>query len=415
MNKISIKISLLLALTFSIACSDSKKNFVVNDFELACKQYHMLISETPSSKFWPHTLNFDGTILTTSINWWTVGFFPGTLWYIYEYTKDKICYDAAINWTEALYVNRLDSSNHDIGFEMICSYGNAYRITHNKEYIPVLIESANSLCKRYSPKVGSIQSWDARLARNGVDHWNFPVIIDNLMNLELLFFATQETKDSTYYNIALQHAKKSLKNHVRPDFSTYHVVDYDPETGEVMHQQTQQGYADNSTWSRGQAWAIYGFTMCYRYTKDPDFLSEAIALANFAINNPSMPEDGIPIWDYNVGQQGYTPPVEYSKNKINLKPRDVSAAAIMASSMLELCQYCKGETSKKLFDAAEKILMSLSSDTYLAKPHTNGGFILKHSTGNMPSGFEIDVPLIYADYYFVEALSRYDSLMNKHN
>ncbi len=398
-----------LLLAFASCGRPAHTDLVERSFQRAVKQYEYLAGSMTSTSQWPYTLRGD-TLFPVSIHNWTVGFFPGSLWYIYEYTQDLPTLENAKKWTESLEENQWDTTNHDIGFEMYCSYGNGLRLTGDVSYEPILIESAKSLCKRFSPTVGCILSWNPRTARNGVDRWEYPVIIDNMMNLELLFYATRVTGDSTYYNIAVSHADKTMKEHFRPDMSTYHVVDYDPQTGQVAHKQTQQGFADNSTWARGQSWALYGFTMSYRCTGKPEYLATAIGAANFMLDLPTMPADGIPVWDYNVGEPGFTPVVDYTPEEIALKPRDASAAAIAASAMLELSGYCDGEQKRKLFDGAEKILASLGSDAYLAAEGENRGFLLMHSTANMPGKADVDVPLNYADYYFLEALLRYDAL-----
>ena len=220
------------------------------------------------------------------------------------------------------------------------------------------------------------------------------------MNLELLFWATQATGDSTFYDIAVKHADTTLKNHFRADNSLYHGLNYNPETGEIKHYQAGQGFSEKSAWARGQAWGLYGYTMMYRFTKDRKYLEQAIKIAEFTLNHPNMPKDLIPYWDYNAPD-------------IPDALRDASAAAINCSGLLELSQYVSGERAKKYYKAAEKMLQTLSSPAYTAEEGTNGGFILKHSVGNIPSGTEIDMPLTYADYYYVEALCRYKSLNDK--
>ena len=225
------------------------------------------------------------------------------------------------------------------------------------------------------------------------------------MNLELLYFATKVTGDSIYAQIANKHAETTAKNQFREDYSNYHVVDYDENTGQVLHQATCQGFSDNSAWARGQAWAVYGYTMAYRETKRADYLNMAVKTADFWLNHPNLPEDGIPYWDFNAGQAGYIPDWNYDPEMFKVVPRDVSAAAIVASAFLELAGYVPD--GAKYISAAAKILNSLSSPDYLAKPGTNCNFLLMHSVGSIPHGNEIDVPLIYADYYYMEALLRY--------
>lgn len=300
------------------------------------------------------------------------------------------------------------TNHHDIGFLMYCSFGNAYRLTGNEAYKDVLVESARSLCTRFNEKTGCIKSWNYRKSWNGKDEWFYPVIIDNMMNLELLYFATKVTGDSVYAKVANRHAETTAKNQFREDYSNYHVVNYDAETGEVLNQATCQGFSDNSAWARGQAWAIYGYTMAYRETHRQDFLDMAVHTADFWLNHPNLPEDGIPYWDFNAGQEDYVPDWNYDPEIFKVVPRDASAAAIVASAFLELSGYVTD--GKKYSAAAAHILKSLSSPAYLAEPRTNCNFILMHSVGSIPHGEEIDVPLIYADYYYLEALMRYKNM-----
>ncbi|MBN1293153.1 MAG: glycoside hydrolase family 88 protein [Candidatus Latescibacteria bacterium] len=330
--------------------------------------------------------NPDGTWRTTDMYGWTSGHFPGCLWYAWEYSKDPSLKAAAIKWTEALEPVKDYTGNHDVGFMIYCSYGNGYRLTHNESYVPVIVKAAESLSTRYTRPVGLIQSW------NSNDRWKYPVIIDNMMNLELIFFAAKHGGFSELYLIAEEHALNTMKNHVREDGSTFHVVDYDPETGAVRAKNTAQGYADDSTWSRGQAWGLYGFTMTYRETKNPVFLRTAQKLADFYIEH--LPEDYVPYWDF------------FAPNIPNEK-RDTSAGAIAASGLLELSTLVSDKAvSKKYYRTALNILNSLCSPEYLTEG-TNSPGILQHAVGSIPHNVEVDVSLIYGDYYFLEALLRY--------
>ncbi|WP_211309851.1 glycoside hydrolase family 88 protein [Mucilaginibacter yixingensis] len=367
-----------------------------------------MLKEQHDYRLYPRTANEDGTLKNTSLKEWTSGFWAGNLWYLYEYTHKQEWKDAALAWTNTLADNQYNKSTHDLGFMMYCSYGNAYRLTHNPQYKSIMIQSAKSLASRYSPVTKTIKSWDQRLSWDGKTMWHYPVIIDNMMNLELLFWATKATGDSTYYKIAVNHAETTMKNHVRPDYSTYHVVNYDEKTGKVLNRETCQGYADNSTWARGQAWAIYGFTMVYRETHDKRFLELAQHLADFFLNNKRLPEDKIPLWDFNVNQPGYRPLWAYDRDKYSDPiPRDASAAAVVSSALFELSDFSKGEQRANYKNEAVQMLTSLSSSVYLAIPHTNDNFLIKHSVGSLPHHAEIDVPLCYADYYYLEALLRY--------
>jgi hypothetical protein len=335
---------------------------------------------------YPRSTLSDGSWKTTPIRDWTSGFFPGILWYMSELMNEPIFKRSAEKWTQGLAPIQYYAGSHDIGFMMYCSYGNGYRITGSKEYKQVLLQTARTLMTRFNPTVGSIKSWDNK-------KWQFPVIIDNMMNLELLFWASKNGGSQTMYDAAVRHAETTMRNHFRPDWSTYHVIGYDTLNGNVLSKGTHQGYADNSCWSRGQAWAIYGFTMAYRFTNDKRFLATAQHAAEYFIDH--LPADHVPYWDFNAP-------------KIPAEPRDASAGAIAASALLELSGYAGDTATKdKYFSTAASILNSLSSDAYLNTGATGQG-IIKHSVGSKPGGSEIDVSLIYGDYYFIEALMRYN-------
>ncbi len=322
---------------------------------------------------------------------WTVGFYPGILWQMYETTQDDYWKEEALKRTLALEPYKFNREHHDVGFMMYCSYGQAYRLTGNKEYRDVLIQSAKSLISRYNPKVGTIKSWSNELHPQWKQHIT---IIDNMLNLELLFWASKETGDPVYKDIAVKHAETTMKNHFRNDYSCYHVVEYDETTGAVRNKNTSQGYADESVWARGQSWAVYGYTMLYRETGDPKFLDFAKKVSERFI--AGLPEDYIPYWDFNLtGKDG--------------EPRDASAAAIAAAGLVELSQLVKTpKLAERYCAAADGILNSLASSAYSAKG-VNDAFLL-HSTGAKPQGNEIDVALVYADYYYLEALLRRQAL-----
>ena len=328
----------------------------------------------------------DGKLETSDCYWWCSGFFPGELWYLYENNPTPELKKYAGLFTGRLEKVQHVTDNHDVGFMLYCSYGNGYRLTQNPAYKDVLVTGAGSLSTRFNPMIKAIRSWD--FTNNG--KWQYPVIIDNMMNLELLFEASRLSGDSTFYNIARKHADTTMANHFREDNSCYHVVDYDPETGEVRKRQTAQGYADESAWARGQAWALYGYTMCYRYTHDAKYLEQAEKVYNFIFNNKNLPEDLVPYWDFDAPN-------------IPNEPRDASAAACTASALYELSTYLPDKGYK---ETADRIMESLASPSYRAKVGTNGNFILMHSVGSIPHGAEIDVPLNYADYYFLEGLMR---------
>lgn len=337
----------------------------------------------------PRTLNKEGKTVYVPYSDWTSGFFPGSMWYLYKLTGDEKWERLAIKYTEALDSVQYLTRHHDVGFMAGCSFLNGMRQS-GKDYAPVIVQTARSLSTRFRPDAGVIQSWNVDRGWQADRGWKCPVIIDNMLNLELLFEATQLSGDSTYYHIAVSHANQTLKNHFRSNHSCYHVVDYDPENGEIRSRQTAQGYADESAWARGQAWALYGYTMCYRYTHHPAYLKQASAIYDFIFTNKNIPADLVPFWDYDA-------------LNIPNEPRDVSAAAITASALYELSTYLQDVKYKA---TADKIVKTLSSSAYRAEVGTNGYFILMHSVGSIPHGAEVDVPLNYADYYFLEALSR---------
>ncbi len=324
---------------------------------------------------------------------WRSGFFPGSMWYLYDLTGDSTLIPLAQKYTDAISEAQNLTSHHDIGFIINCSFGNGRRIINKEDYEAVLTQAAKSLSTRFRPDAGVIQSWNT--TKGSWQHsrgWTCPVIIDNMMNLELLFEATKISGDSSFYKIACSHADKTLQEHFRPDASCYHVVDYDPADGTVLHRQTGQGYSDESAWARGQAWAIYGFTICFRETGDPRYLDQAMRTFTYMKNHPNMPADCIPYWDMDA------PDIPY-------EPRDASAAAIIASALYELSTYPVGNQAE-CKDYADGIMKSLASSEYTARPGENGRFIIKHCVGSIPHNSEIDVPLNYADYYYLEALKR---------
>ncbi|MEX8547815.1 MAG: glycoside hydrolase family 88 protein [Mucilaginibacter sp.] len=360
------------------------------NFKDADAQYKVLMKDLPPDRF-PKTYDPRTNKLETSNSgWWCSGFYPGTLLYLYRQTKDEVLKTEANRMLASLEKEQYNKNTHDLGFMMYCSFGNAEKIEPQPKYKETLINSAKSLSTRFSPKVGCIKSWDSKPS-------DYIVIIDNMMNLELLFWATKATGDSSFYKIAVAHANTTMKNHFRPDYSSYHVINYNPETGAVQQKRTAQGAADESAWARGQAWGLYGFTVMYRETKDKKYLDQARHIASFILQNPNLPKDKIPYWDFNAPN-------------IPNALRDASAAAVMASALLELCRYSNQKDNQLYFNSAQTILQTLSSPAYKAKPGTNGGFILEHSVGNFPGKSEVDVPLTYADYYFVEAMLRYQNI-----
>lgn len=412
--RISKNTLILLGLTcimlvfLSISGGDKEKDIFLNDnINFSTEQTRLMLKQVgePTGKNYPRTTNEEGKLVTTGMYDWTPGFFPGLLWYLYELTNDTTWRSEAEKWTHTLEPLKTFTGHHDLGFMMYCSYGNAERLAPKSEYKDILIQSAESLSSRFSEKTQTIKSWNYRKAWNDTTEWFYPVIIDNMMNLEMLFYASKISGNKRFYDIAVAHANTTLKNHFREDFSCYHVVDYDTITGAVKDQATCQGFSDNSTWARGQAWAIYGYTMMYRETKDTTYLNAAIKITDFYLKN--LPEDLVPLWDFNVGEAGYTPEGKSYAVEFQEKLKDASAAAIVCSGLFELGQFTNQSSYTEI---AIKMLHSLSSPNYRAELGKNGDFILMHSVGSIPHHNEIDVPLCYADYYYLEALIRYKNL-----
>ena len=380
-----------------LACQkqESMEELTARVFERAAGQMELMDKNldsaavsNPGVAIYPRSINKEGALWTSNYKWWCSGFYPGSMWYVYEYTGDEKIKELAFEYQAGLEPLRFRKDDHDIGFQLMCSYGNCLRLTEDQTCVPVLIDGANSLASRFDPEVGCTRSWS-------FGKWSFPVIVDNMMNMELLLKAAELGGSDSLKNVALAHARTTMKNHFREDKSCFHLVDYNPETGEVVGKQTVQGLADDSAWARGQAWGLYGFTMVYRFCKEQDILDHAIAIAEYLL--PRLPEDGVPFWDYDSAE-------------IPNDVRDASAAAIMASGLIELSQYVDAEKAERYLATAEKMLRTLASEEYLCAEGEDYGFLLKHSTGNKNTDSEVDVPLTYADYYFLEALIRWSRL-----
>ena len=400
---------LALGAGFAACTPQPATNLIEDNMEFAQQQLrfafdeidYAIVNESPESRAkrekngWgeltnPRNSEPDGTLNLVPSKDWTSGFFPGELWFLYEYTQNNFWKKKAQQHTDILEKEKMNGSTHDMGFKVYCSFGNGYRLTQDEHYKEVLLQSARTLATRFKPAAGIIRSWDHSTAK-----WVCPVIIDNMMNLELLFWATKESKDSTFYRIAVDHAKTTMKHHFRPDFSSYHVIDYDTITGQVLKKNTHQGFAEESAWSRGQAWALYGYTMCYRETRLPEFLEQAQNIEKYLFTHPNMPEDLIPYWDFDAPG-------------IPDEPRDVSAATVIASALYELSLY-DPEKGERYRSNADKIIENLTKH-YRATLKKDNGFLLLHSTGTKPTNTEVDVPIVYADYYFIEALMRKNKL-----
>ncbi|MEI7503020.1 MAG: glycoside hydrolase family 88 protein [Paludibacter sp.] len=393
--KTTIKLLGLLLLSASISCSNKKAtdiDVIVENTTIAEGQYELQtnIIEKATKVLIPRTIDKEGKIVYVPIDDWTSGFFAGSIWFTYKLSNNKKWLPLAEKYTERLDSVKYLKAHHDVGFMIGSSYLNGYRQTGNEKYKEVIVETAKSLSTRFRPNAGILQSWNVDKDWQSKRGWKCPVIIDNMMNLELMFEATRLSGDSSFYKIAVSHANKTLANHYRDNNSSYHVVDYDPETGAVRSKETAQGFANESSWARGQAWGLYGYIVCYRYTKNPIYLEQAKKIYDYIFTEKTLPKDLIPYWDYNAPN-------------IPSEPRDVSAAAVTASALYEMSTYLP---DKKYKITADKIIATLSTSAYRAEIGTNANFILKHSVGSLPHNNEIDVPLSYADYYFLEALIR---------
>ncbi len=389
----------LLLLLFSCSSHRTNQKVWIDEnivFASAQLEKQMVAANSKDKIQFPRTLKDGKVIYISSEKDWTSGFFPGSLWYLYELTKEPVWRDNAKKYTEALSSLQFYTGTHDLGFMVGCSYGNGLRLTKDDKYEKVIVNAAKSLATRFRPVAGILQSWEVDKGWQSKRGWQCPVIIDNMMNLELLFKATQLSGDSSFYRMAVSHADKTIEHHFRSDFSSYHVIDYDTLTGKVRGKQTAQGYAHESAWARGQAWGVYGFTVCYRETRELRYLEQAEKAFNFFITHKNLPSDLIPYWDFNAP-------------KIPNEARDASAAAVCASALYELYVLTKKETYKTY---ADKLMNSLSSSQYRAPLGSNGNFILMHSVGSIPHGAEIDAPLSYSDYYFLEAIKRKRDITN---
>jgi unsaturated chondroitin disaccharide hydrolase len=386
------RLLLIYQILIILSCSPNEdrgylsKDFLNKELDFCAEQYKLMAQTCPDSLF-PKTF-IDNNLVTSNSEWWCSGFFPGGLVYLYEYTGDRYFNDQVLNRFKYLEKEKLNSRDHDIGFKIYCSFGNMLRVTDDlSKYKPIIIEAANTLLTRYNPEMGVIRSWN-----NWKEEWQYAVIIDNMMNLELLLAATTLSGDSTYFNVAISHADRTEENHFREDNSSYHVLSYDTLSGKPHLKQTHQGFSDESSWARGQAWGLYAYTFMHKLTGYERYLDRAVKIAEFILNHPNLPHDLIPYWDYDA-------------KTIPNAPRDASAAAITASALVTLSELTKVNNDKYL-KAANTIVRTLSSPEYKAILGENGNFILKKSVGSLPNDSEVDVPLSYADYYYIETLMK---------
>ena len=388
--KMCTSFMIILTTVFSLNCHaqlEPKSNTI--DRKIQARFINLLEYPIDSSAIPRTMIVATGVVKKVPSKDWTSGFFPGNLWQIYQLTGDVRYKERAAIWNAFIEKEKFNGKTHDMGFKVYCSFGKGLLVEKNEKYKAIVIKSAQTLITRFNPKIGAIRSWD-----HNKESWDFPVIIDNMLNLELLFEASKLSGDTKFRDIAIQHANTTLKNHFRKDNSCFHVVDYDTITGAVRSRGTHQGFNNQSSWARGQSWAVYGFTMAYRYTKNKEYLKQAEATAKYYINYKTLPKDGIPYWDFN-------------DTSIPNSPRDVSSAAVMASALIELYSFTKNKT---YLNYANKVINTLSTDNYLLNESVKGPFILDHSTGNWPKKDEIDQPITYADYYFLEAIIRKQAL-----
>lgn len=359
----------------------------------AAEQYGAMDESLPDTLF-PRTLHADGTLRTNTSRWWTSGFFPGSLWYLYEHTGDPELRARAEARTRALEREQRNAADHDIGFKIMSSFGHGWRLTGDSAHLPVIRTAARTLATRFDPRVGAIRSWGEHPDTASP----YLVIIDNMMNLELLFRAADLGADPELFDIAVRHADTTLRHHFRPDGSSYHVVEYDPVSGAVLRKRTEQGAADSSAWARGQAWGLYGYTVAFRETGYDRYLRQAREIADFILTHPSLPADGVPYWDF------HAPGIPNAL-------RDASAAAITASALLELSGYVRDSLRTAYREYARATLTTLSHPPYRTELGESANFLLKHGVGHRPADSEVDVPLSYADYYYLEGLLRLRRLL----
>lgn len=389
----------------AVSCTEERERFRVEcALDYCDAQIHRTLNELKNAEGRTDYTMMPRNIMDSLNTWhcrkvsekeWCSGFWPGVLWYDYEYTQNPKIREEAEKFTASLeYLSQRPPYDHDLGFLMFCSYGNGYRLTLNSHYKNVIINTANAYIDLYKPAVGALLSWP----RHMEDYGGHNVIMDNMINLEMLFWAAKNGGNPELYDVAVAHADKTMRYHFRPDYTSYHVAVYDTITGDFIRGCTHQGYDDNSMWARGQAWAIYGYTVMYRETQDIKYLDFVQKVTDVYLKN--LPEDYVPYWDFN-------------DPAIPDAPRDASAACVVASALLELSGYVSNRKNREYREAAVKMLESLSTSTYQCR-NSKPAFLL-HSTGHKPAGTEIDASIIYADYYYIEALNRLKKMNEKLN
>jgi len=350
--------------------------------DLSNKMAVHLESITIDSTKIPRAIAEDGTLIAKNSRQWTSGFFPGTLWQLASHSQNEEILKQARTWSNFIEKEKWDTHTHDIGFKVNNTFGQWNKVEPSKRNNDIIVQASATLIKRFNENVKAIKSWDW-----GKERWIFPVIIDNMMNLEMLFDATDISGDSIYYQIADQHAQTTLANHFRENHSSYHVVDYDTITGAPRNKLTHQGLNDESTWARGQAWGLYGFAMAYDRTGNEAYFKKAKEIANLFFTHPNMPTDLIPYWDFDA---------------LNIpdEAKDVSAAAIAINGLMMLVKH-DSENEEKYMKWVNTVIRSLEKEEYQTD---KAPFLLGRSTGSVPDSFEVDVPISYGDYFYVQAL-----------
>ena len=401
LQKVAVLALCIVLAGMNISCSTKKDSniFDVNEALIYCNnQILRTLSEIGDNTMMPRNIMDSLTrwrLVNVSIGEWTVGFFPGILWYNYENTKHESMKNHALHNTYLLEpLTRQSAHDHDLGFQLFCSYGNAYRLTGNEKYKQIILNAADTLATLFNPKIGTMLSWPREVKPR---NWPHNTIVDNMMNLEMLFWASKNGGNKDLYDIAVRHAETTMKYGFRDDGGNHHVAVYDTVNGHFIKGVTHQGYADNTIWARGQAWGIYGYTMVYRETGDKRFLRFAEKITDLYLRR--LPEnEWVPFWDFDAPN-------------IPNEPRDASAAAIVASALLELFQLTDNDEKAAIYkNAAIKMLETLSSDKFQSR-ETKPSLLL-HSTGHWPNKSEVNASIIYADYYYIEALMKLKVIVN---
>lgn len=380
---------LVIILFFNLSLSANELDSLVdNAIKISLIKLENSVVDVADSTLFP-------TYATEELVWklkgsddWTSGFYPGCLWYAYELSGNEKFEKWARQWTASIEHEKFNMETHDLGFRFMCTFANGLRLGNNSEYDDykdIILTAASSLSKRYNRKIKCLSSnWDMLEIEN-----SFPVVIDIMANLNILFWAAENGGTKYYKDYALNHARKTYRDFVRSDGGTYHIVRYNKENAEIINKGTLQGDGDETTWSRGHAWMVYGLVETYAYTGEKDILNMAIKMSDYFIEH--LPDDQVSIWDFQSE-------IDY---------RDVSASSIVTSALFRLANQVEGKDLKEKYSAqAAGMLTSLCKPPYFIE-NINSNCILDHSVQYLPINSNVDVPAIFADYYFLEALVRY--------